>query len=135
MATQASWAIGTSVKIGATIVPELTNITDIGINSNLVDVTAHDSVGGYAARIPTFLDGGTYRATFNWVPSNATQTLLRTTLTGRTSTAFVITFPTVGNPTISFNAFVTRWIIPGAPVGAQLQLNVDFAVDGAPVFA
>lgn len=134
MPTQAAWAIGTSLKIGAVIVPELTNLTDLGAQATLVDVTAHDSISGYASRIPTFLDGGTYRATFNYIPSNAQHIALRTALINRTSQAYTITFPTTGNPTITFNAFVSSWRIPGAPVNGQLQLNVDFTIDGAPTF-
>lgn len=135
MATQASSAFGTILKIGSTTIPELTNLTDVGAGFQTVDVSAHDGTSGYGSKIPTLLDGGTYRATFNYVPGNATQTSLRTAMLNRASTAFTIQWPTTGNPTVTFNAFVTNYRIPGAPVNGQLQLNVDLAVDGAVTFA
>jgi len=135
VATQASAAFGTSLKIGSNVIPELTNITDVGAGFNTVDVSAHDGASGFGSKIPTLLDGGTYRATFNYVPGNAQHIALRTAMLNRTSTAFTITWPTTGSPTVTFNAFVTNYRIPGAPVNGQLQLNVDLSVDGAVVFS
>jgi hypothetical protein len=135
MPTLAKAAYGTIFKVGAVTVPELTNITDVGISSTLIDVTAHDGASAFGSRIPSFLDGGTVRATFNWVPADTAQISLRTALLNRVSTAFSVTWPTTGNPTTSFNAFVTRYRIPAAPVNAQLQLEVEFSVDGAVTFA
>ena len=45
----------------------------MALSSTLIDVTAHDGASAFGARIPSFLDGGVVRATFNWVPSNAAQ--------------------------------------------------------------
>src|SRR5262245_8656086 len=135
MATQAKSAFGTSLKIGGTVIPELTNLTDIGGSVTVVDVTAHDSLNGYGSQIPTFISGGVVRATFNAVLNNAQQISMRTAMEARTTTAFVATFPTTGNPTASFNAFVTRWRIPGAPVGGALQLETELTVDGPVTWA
>ena len=135
MATQASSAYGTSIKIAGTIIPEVTNITDIGINGNTVDVSAHDGASSFGSSIPTLLSGGVVRVSANYVPGNAQHIALRTAALNRTSTAFIITLPTTGNPTVSFNAFVTRWRIPGTPVNGQLQLETELTVDGALTFA
>jgi hypothetical protein len=135
MATQAKSAFGTSLKIAGTVIPELTNLTDIGGSVTTIDVTAHDGASGYGSKIPTFIDGGTVRATFNAVLGNAQQVALRTAMEARTSTVFVATFPVAGNPTATFNAFVTRWRIPGAPVGGALVLESELTVDGAVVWA
>jgi Phage tail tube protein, TTP len=135
VATQASSAYGTSLKIAGTLIPELTNITDVGANFATVDVSAHDGTSGFGSKIPTLLDGGTVRATFNYVPANLQHIALRTAMLARASTVFVVTLPTTGNPTITFNAFVTRYRIPGAPVNGQLQLEVELTVDGVVTFA
>jgi hypothetical protein len=135
MPTQASSAYGSSLKIAGTVIPELVNMTDIGITGNTVDVSAHDGASSFGSSIPTLLSGGVIRATFNYVPANAQHIALRTAALNRTSTAFVATLPTTGNPTISFNAFVTRWRIPGTPVNGQLQLETELTVDGALTFA
>jgi len=113
----------------------LTNITDVGANFATTDVSAHDGTSGFGSKIPTLLDGGTVRATFNYVPAAAPQVALRTAMLARASTPFVVTLPTAGNPTVSFAAFVTRFRIPGAPVNAQLQLEVELTVDGVVTFA
>jgi len=173
--TQAKSAFGTILKISGTAIPELTNLTDVGGSVTVVDVTAHDGTSGYGSKIPTFIDGGTVRATFNAVLGNAQQIALRTAMENRTSgygskiptfidggtvratfnavlgnaqqvamrtamenrtsTPFVAQFPTVGNPTATFSAFVTRWRIPGAPVGGALILETELTVDGAVVWA
>ena len=138
MATQAKTAYGTQLLIGTgagTLIPELTNLTDIGGSVTVVDVTAHDGASGYGSKIPTFIDGGTVRATFNAVLGNAQQVALRTAMESRTSTQFKAVFPTTGNPSASFMAFVTRWRIPGAPVGGALILESELTVDGPVTWA
>ena len=138
MPTQAKTAFGTQLLIGAapgTLIPELTNLTDIGGSVTVVDVTAHDGDSGYGAQIPTFISGGVVRATFNAVLSDAQQQALRTAMETRTSTQFKAVFPTTGSPSASFNAFVTRWRIPGAPVGGALILETELTVDGAVTWA
>jgi hypothetical protein len=138
MATQAKTAYGTQLLIGAapgTLIPELTNLTDIGGQVTVVDVTAHDGSSGYGSKIPTFIDGGTVRATFNAVLSNAQQIALRTAMETRASTPFKAVFPTTGSPSASFNAFVTRWRIPGTPVGGALILESELTVDGPVIWS
>jgi hypothetical protein len=131
MATQAAAAYGIQLKQGTTILPELTNLSDFGAQFATVDVSAHDGASSFGSKIPTLLDGGTVRATFNFIPGSAAHIGLRTAMLNRTSTAFSIVLPTTGNPTWTFNAFVTRYRIPGAPVNGQLQLEVELTVDGA----
>jgi hypothetical protein len=129
MPTQAIAAYGIQLQIGTVTIPELTNITELGGTFGVVDVSAHDG-NGWTSRIPTLLDGGTIRATFNMVPTNPTQVSLKTAMLARTSTAFRVLYPPAGTPMWTFNAFVTNYRVPGAPVNGQLQLNVDLTVDG-----
>jgi len=138
MPTQAKSAFGTQLLIGTgagVLIPELTNLTDIGGSVTVVDVTAHDGVSGYGSQIPTFISGGVVRATFNAVLSNAQQIAMRTAMENRTSTQFKAIFPTTGNPNATFNAFVTRWRLPGAPVGGALVLETELTVDGPVTWA
>src|SRR5262245_29367178 len=112
MPTQASSAYGTQLKMGTapgTLIPELTNLTDVGGTFATQDVSAHDGASGWGSKIPTLLDGGVVRASFNFVPGNAQHIALRTNMLNRTSTAFTVIWPTVGSPTVTFNAFVTRY--------------------------
>lgn len=128
MPTQASAAYGIKLNIGTATIPELVSLSDVGGAFGVVDVSAHDG-NGWTSRIPTLLDGGVVRGVFNFVPANAQQVALKTAMLGRVSTAFQVVFPNAG-PTWTFNAFVTSYRIPAAPVTGALQLNVDLQVDG-----
>lgn len=135
MPTLAKSAYGVKLSISGDDLPELTNLSDVGINVQTIDVTAHDGASGYGSMIPTFLSGGQVRATFNWVPADAGHVALRTAALNRTSVPFVVTLPTTGNPTISFNAFVTQYRAPTMPVNGVLPLECQLTVDGEVVFA
>lgn len=137
MPTQAKSAYGTQLKQGTApgvLIPELTNLTDVGANFTTIDVTAHDGASGYGSQIPTFLSGGVVRATFNYVPGDPQHVALRTNMLSRASTLFTVVWPTTGNPTVSFSAYVTRYRVPAAPVNGALQLEVELTVDGAVTF-
>jgi hypothetical protein len=129
MPTQAIAAYGIQLQIVTTTIPELVNLTDLGGQFGVAETSAHDG-NGWTSRIPTLLDGGTIRATFNFVPTNTQQVLLKTNMLARTSTAFRVLYPPAGSPMWTFNAFITSYRVPGAPVNGQLQLNVDLTVDG-----
>lgn len=133
MPTQAKAAYGIELQIGAVTIPELVSLSDVGAAFGLFDASAHDG-DGWVSRIPTLADGGVIRAVFNFVPSNAQQIALRTAMLARTSTLFSVVL-LGGGPTWTFNAFVTSYRIPAAPVTGGLQLNVDLQCDGAVHFA
>jgi len=129
MPTQAIAAYGIVLQQGTTTIPELTNITELGGQFGIVDVSAHDG-SGWTSKLPTLLDGGSIRCTFNFIPTNAQHIALKTAMLARTSTAFRVLYPPAGSPIWTFSAFVTNYRVPGAPVNGQLQLNVDLTVDG-----
>jgi len=138
MPTQAKSAYGTQLRLGTaggTLIPELTNLTDVGGQVATIDVTAHDGASGYGSRIPSFIDGGVVRATFNYVPADTSHIALRTAMLNRTSTQFTVIWPTTGSPTVSFQAFITRYRVPGAPVNGALILETELTVDGAVTFS
>ena len=129
MATQATAATGVQVKLGAAVIPELRNATDIGITFAMVDVTAHDG-SGWSSDIPTLKRGKPITLEMNFVPSNVTHQALFTAALNRTSTAFSVVLPTTGNPTWTFNAFVGDIGIPATPVDGALPLRVVITPDG-----
>lgn len=133
MATQAKAAYGIALQMGTATIPELVSLSDVGGAFGVVDVSAHDG-NGWTSRIPTLLDGGMVRAVFNFVPANAQHIALRTAMLARASTPFNVVMPG-GTPVWTFNAFVTSYRIPAAPVTGALQMNVDLQVDGPVTFA
>jgi hypothetical protein len=128
--TLAKAATGTTVTINGTVIPELRNATDIGITFAMADVTAHDG-NGWSADIPTLKRGKPITLELNFVPANATHQALWTAALNRASTPFVVTLPTTGNPTFTFNAFVGDIGVPATPVDGALPLRVIITPDGA----
>jgi Phage tail tube protein, TTP len=134
MATQATAATGTIVKISTVTIPELRNATDIGMAFAMVDVSAHDG-DGWSSNIPTLKRGKPITLELNYVPGNAAHQSLFTAAQTRASTPFTVTLPTTGNPTWSFNAFVGDIGIPAVPVDGALPLRVVLTPDGQMTFA
>lgn len=133
MPTLATAATGTIVKIAGTAIPELRNATDIGITFAMADVTSHDA-SGWSSDIPTLKRGKPVTLELNWVPGNTTHKALFTAAQNRTSTAFEVVFPTTGNPSVTFNAFVGDIGTPAVPVDGALPLRVVITPDGPLVY-
>lgn len=134
MATLATAATGTIVKIATATIAELRNASEIGMTFAMAEVTAHDG-NGWSSSIPTLKRGSPITLDLNWVPGNATHQALLTAAQNRTSTAFSVVFPTTGNPTWTFNAFVGTFTVPSVPVDGALPLRVIVTPDGAMTFA
>jgi hypothetical protein len=134
MATLATAATGTIVKIATATIPELRNASEIGMTFAMAEVTAHDG-NGWSSSIPTLKRGSPITLDINWVPGNATHIALLTAAQNRTSTAFSVIYPTAGNPTWTFNAFVGTFTVPSVPVDGALPLRVIITPDGAMTFA
>jgi len=122
-----------------TLIAEMTNLEDAGLQATVINVTAHDG-NGYESQIPTFLRGNTMRMALNWIPANATHnaTTGLTYLMGqRITRPYLIVWPShVGTPrpTWAFSAWVTQ-DRKAAPVAGALTSAVNFEVDGPLVFA
>jgi hypothetical protein len=132
--TLATAATGTIVKIATATIVELRNASDIGMAFAMAEVTAHDG-NGWSSSIPTLKRGKPITLDINWVPGNASHQALLTAAQNRASTAFSVTFPTTGNPTWSFNAFVGDFSVPAVPVDNALPLRVIITPDGVMTFA
>lgn len=133
MATLAKAATGTIVTIAGVAIPELRNASDIGMSFAMAEVTAHDG-NGWSSSIPTLKRGNPITLDINYVPGNTQHQALLTAAQNRTSTAFTVVYPTSGNPTWSFNAFVGTFSVPSVPVDGALPLRVVITPDGAMSF-
>jgi len=134
MTTLAKSANGTLLKVAGTTVPEVRNITDVGFSTGLTDVTSHDG-GGWGVSIPTLKRGKPITVDANWVPGNAQHQALLTAALAGTSLAITIVLPVTGNPTWTFNAFVSDFSMPNAPVEGALPLRFILSPDEAMAFA
>lgn len=129
MATQARSAYGTTLRIGANVVPELINLDGLGSRTDLVDVSAHDG-NGYSSEIATIKRNNPITATLNYVPGNSIQNSLKTQYDAGSSTSYSVTLPGSPVATWTFNAVVSQWQLNPLPVNSVPQLSVILNPDG-----
>lgn len=136
MATAAKSAFGVTVTIGGVAIPEIKNLTPVGFTSTKVDVTAHDSAGGWGVELPVMKQGSPITLDANWVPGNAGHAALLTAALALTSVAIVITYNLAGTPKVwTFNAFITEFMSPDVPVRGVLPLRCVLSPDQTMAFA
>lgn len=70
-------SFGIIVTLGGTAVGGLTDVNLGGADVNFIDVTAHDSVGGYKEYLGGLKDGGTLDLSGNFLIADAGQVKLR----------------------------------------------------------
>jgi hypothetical protein len=136
MPTAAKSAFGVTVTIGGVAIPEIKNLTPVGFTSTKVDVTAHDSTGGWGVELPVIKQGNPITLEANWVPGNPGHAALLAAALNLTSVAIVITYNLTGTPKVwTFNAFVTEFGCPDVPVRGVLPLRCILSPDQAMAFA
>lgn len=123
-------AFGTLLKMGATEIAEVTNISAPSVSRDSIEYTSHSSAGGFREFMPGLKDGGEVSLDINWDPSNATHQSLYTQLnTGTANTAFSIVFPNAWE--FNFNGHVTGFDAT-APIDDRLTASVTIKVSGQP---
>jgi len=132
-------AYGTMLKIGGTAGVAAANVTKIdgpAPSLDTIDVTAHDSAGAWREYIGGLLDAGEVSLDLNFDPAAVTHKNaaggLQYLMLQRTASAFALVFPQAGNPTYTFNAFVTKFTRTMQFDGA-LDGSVTLKITGAPV--
>ena len=128
-------AFGTTIAFGQppTNVANVTEISGLDGDVEMIDVTSHDSGGAYREKIASFIDAGQVSLEINFDPNNATH---RATTGGiiylrdqRVAETWRITFP--GTPThyVTFQAFVKSAGF-SAPFDDKLGMSVTLEVTG-----
>ena len=119
-----------------TVIAELTNAEDIGINATLVDVSAHDG-NGWGSSLSVMLHGNRMRLSLNEIPSNPQHnavTGLKFLAGSRIRRRMLIVLPDAGKTASLWTVSVAEYRTQ-APVVGALTSTVALEVDGAPVFA
>ncbi len=129
---------GTLLKLGATTVAGVRDISGPNLSLETPDVTNHSSTGAWREFVGGVKDGGevTFDLVFDPVAAthkNASGGLLYL-LTTRASGSFSLTFPDTGATVWSFAAFVTAFE-PGEPIDDALTANVTLKITGQPTLA
>lgn len=110
---------GTSIASG-TAIAQVTNISGPGLSADTIDVTSHDSTGGYREFLQSLKDGGEISLDLNFDPTGATHK--------NASGGFLNDFQTgtAVNYTLAFSdAATTVWKFSGIPTGFEVEAPID----------
>jgi predicted secreted protein len=128
-------AFGTLLKRGGVTIAQVTNISGPGLSLDTVDVTSHDSAGGWEEVVGTILRSGEIKLDLVYDPNTATHKYaaggMLSDLTLKIATAYTLVFPSTATVTWSFNAFVTHFE-PSAPVDGDLSATATLKITGQP---
>lgn len=117
-----------------TTIPEITKCTAPNVKFDLLDVTSHDSTGGFREYLPGFADGENATGEFWFVPTNTIHTQLRTDSYAKTKRNFKIVFPGAGvGSEIDFQAYIVG-LNPQADAGQVLKNTLTAKVTGQPTW-
>jgi predicted secreted protein len=127
-------AFGTTFgPTGEAVVAQVKSISGPGIKLDTVDVTTHDSTGGWEEVVGAILRSGEVKLELVYDPSNATHSNVAHGLLGllilKASHSFTLTFPDA-----------VAWVLPGLVTGFEpasphdgvLTATVTIKVSGSP---
>lgn len=141
MATIARKAFGTLLKIGDgggsevfTTIAEVKDISGAGLNSDTVEVTAHDT-GPYKQYITTLIDQGeiTFELNFNKGATQGFTGGLYNDQVNGTLRNFQLVLPTSVAATGTLAAYVTSFVL-GSPVAGVLSASITLRPNGGIVW-
>jgi predicted secreted protein len=131
----AVFAKGTQLKVGDgatpteafTLIPEVRSITGPSMSAETIDVTSHDTPGGFRDKIQGLKDWGTLSFEMLWAPSHAKHQQLFDDYISGAVRHYSLTYPTVPPKTMTFSGWVgnnpTVSPFDGA-LGKTVELNI-----------
>ncbi len=123
-------AVTATVTLGG-----LTNIPPPPFSREMVDVTAHDSPGGFREFIGGLKDPGEFSPTLNWIPGDATDLVLIAMQAENEPRLFEWTAPQVSPDRIcTFRGLLSAWEPTGEVEGA-LTASITLRVTSVPVWS
>ena len=132
-ATEAKWAMGTTLKRNDVIVGEVKTIGDVVLNRASADATHLLSPGGFDEFVLTRKNVGDVPITFNFVPGDAGQTGLLDAYQNGTRQTFQIVFPDALGTTWDFEAVVMSFSTTGISPEGLLGGAATLKFTGLPV--
>jgi predicted secreted protein len=131
-------AYGTTFGVtGGTVIAQVKSVSGPGIKLDTVDVTTHDSTGGWEEVVGTILRSGEVKLELEYDPATATHKNaadgLIAIMIGKVAHSFTLSWPDAATTWV-FNALVTGFE-PSAPHDKDLSATVTLKVSGAPTIA
>lgn len=125
-------AYGAALECEGTPVAELSTMETPSLNTDYVEVTHHQSPGGFKEWVPTLRDGEEVAIEGNYVPGDTGQAILRGANLSGEKKSFKLTLPQNFGVWL-FDAYV-RNLRGAAPVDGKLGLRGTLKVSGEPVY-
>lgn len=137
--SKARAGLGVKMSFGQTPVAELTSVGGIAIVTETIDVSNHDTEGGYREFVPSLKDAGEFTVEGNFVGADAGQQAVYQAAQSGEVTPVTITFPKCGaeisGAKWQCDCLVTSCTPVGdATVDAQLTFTATLKVSGRPTF-
>ena len=125
--------IGTTIAKGATNIGYLTSVKPPEKSADTIETTTLDSVSGYKTFIQGMRDGGEVKVAGYFDVTDTGQIAMDTAHDAGTVDAYTITFPaSMGSPTVTFDAVVTKMAIGEANLEDAVTFEVTLKVSGKP---
>lgn len=122
------WAFDPAGGTAFTDVADVTEIGVLDVSAETIEVTSHDSAGGWREFIGGLKDGGSLSMSVNYDPA------LHGTIfsnIGVDGVAHQITLTDAGAAVVTFDGIITALSV-GAPMDDKLAADVTIKVTGAP---
>ncbi len=134
---RAYWAFGVTLgKATGDVIASLTNINGLDVDSDEIDITSHDSPGGYEEVIQSIRRTGTVTVEGNFNPADDGQAALMADYLSGDVESYEIDFtPTGLAAKWEFDAFVKKAPSTEAPVDGQIPFSAELRVTGEPALA
>ena len=123
---------GVAVTVDSNDIGDLTDASIPGIDTTDIDITTHDSTGGWREFLAGLKDGGTLELTGILDLDDTGQAYLAGNV-GGAAVAVVLTFSDTS--TASFSAYVKNFNNPGNPLDDKVEFSSSLKITGAVTYA
>lgn len=139
MSSKARAGLGVKMMLDETAVAELSSVGGIAVTTETIDVSNHDTEGGFREFITSLKDAGEFTVEGNYVGGDAGQQAIYTAAANNSIVDVTITFPKTGTETAgakwSCKCLVTSCTPVGdATIDSQLTFSATMKISGKPTF-
>jgi predicted secreted protein len=122
---------GVTPTEGFTPIPEVRSISGPTMSAEQIDVTSHDTPGGFRDKIQGLKDWGVLNCEMLWVPSDPNHLQLFDDYVAGTVRHYKLTVPDAVATTLNFSGFVGNNPTQ-IPFDGALTKNVEIVIVGSP---
>jgi len=126
----ASKTFGAAISVNGTTVGGVNNIQIGDVDVNYIDVTTHQSVGGWKNYLGGLKDGGTVTVMGNFSASDTGQLLLMENIGQSTTAATPVVVTLSTGSIVGFDAIIGGFSVGDQPVDDRIQFTATLKVDG-----